>query len=98
MIRRIVKMKFKEEHVATFREIYWSVREAIEAMPGCYSVELLEDIHDPTIMFTYSIWEDEVSLDSYRKSAVFGTTWPKTKALFSEPAEAWSMDFVQDDQ
>ncbi len=94
MIRRVVKMTFKEEYIDVFLEIYRSIRDNIEQMPGCHSVELMRDINDSSTMFTYSIWEDEEALNAYRGSELFGKTWPRTKALFSQPAEAWSLDFV----
>ncbi|NNF34223.1 MAG: antibiotic biosynthesis monooxygenase [Saprospiraceae bacterium] len=94
MIRRVVKMKFQEMHLETFFSLFYEVKDDIENMEGCYSVELMKDIKDPTLMFTYSIWEDEEKLNAYRKSDLFAKTWPRTKALFSAPAEAWSLDFV----
>jgi hypothetical protein len=87
-------MQFHEEHLDAFMSLFYEVRDAIEKMEGCYSVELLKDIKDPTVMFTYSIWEEEENLNAYRKSDLFSKTWPKTKALFRAPAEAWSLDFV----
>lgn len=87
-------MKFREEDLESFVTLFHEVRDSIEEMEGCYSVELMRDIKDPTIMFTYSIWKDEGKLNAYRKSDLFGKTWPRTKAMFSEPAEAWSLDFV----
>ena len=87
-------MSFMEENVENFLEIFWEVRDKIEQVQGCHSVELLKDINDSSVMFTYSIWEDEESLNAYRKSDLFGKTWSRTKELFKVPAEAWSLDFV----
>jgi len=36
------------------------------------------------------MWESEEALNAYRKSELFGSVWPKTKACFANPAEAWS--------
>jgi autoinducer 2-degrading protein len=94
MIRRVVKMHFEEEHVEAFLEIFQEVKAAIEEVEGCYSVELLRDVNDPTVMFTYSIWQDENSLNAYRKGTLFGKTWPRTKALFRSPPEAWSLEYI----
>jgi len=60
--------------------------------PGCYHVEMLQDTADPRHCFTYSIWKDQESLDLYRKSDLFGEVWPKTKLLFDDKPEAWSLE------
>ena len=94
MIRRIVKMQFKEENIEEFIDLFYSVKEKIESMPGCHSVELMRDINHHSTMFTYSIWDSEEELNQYRVSPIFKSTWVKTKSLFQERAEAWSLDFV----
>ena len=94
MIRRIVKMKFREDCIEEFIEIFNSAKEKIESQSGCYSVELMTDLKDPTTMFTFSIWEDEASLQQYRNSSIFSSVWPKTKALFSHKPEAWSLQYL----
>lgn len=91
MLVRIVKMKFEENNLQTFKQLFETVKEQIRAFPGCHGVILLQDINDPNIFFTYSNWADEKSLDAYRKSAFFDDTWEKTKALFSNKPEAWSL-------
>ena len=88
-------MKFREECIEEFKEIFIEVKEKIESQPGCFSVELLVNINDPTIMFTFSIWDKESSLNAYRNSNIFSSVWPKTKALFSEQPEAWSLDCLE---
>jgi heme-degrading monooxygenase HmoA len=42
-------------------------------------------------MFTLSIWNKEEDLNEYRKSAFFKSTWAKTKILFCDKPEAWSL-------
>lgn len=91
MIKRIVKLTIREEDIATFMEIFRESKEKIAAQPGCYYVEMLQDQRDPRLCFTYSLWEDQGSLDAYRESALFGDVWPKTKALFDDKPEAWSL-------
>ncbi|MCW3126796.1 MAG: Antibiotic biosynthesis monooxygenase [Bacteroidetes bacterium] len=86
---RIVKMTFKEESIAEFQKIFEERKERIAAAPGCASVELLHD--DRNIFFTYSVWEDEVSLETYRDSELFTSTWALVKPLFKHKAEAWSV-------
>jgi heme-degrading monooxygenase HmoA len=44
--------------------------------------------------YTYSYWQDEVSLNNYRKSALFEVVWPKTKAMFDQKPIAHSLEKV----
>jgi len=89
---RIVKMHFKPEFCNDFLELYQNAHPKITAMPGCEGVQLLRDIHHPEIMFTYSNWRDEDALENYRHSELFIDTWKRTKALFAEKADAWSVE------
>lgn len=92
MITRIVKMTFKEENTEAFQNIFELVKERILNFEGCKSVKLLRDVNNPCVFFTYSKWENENSLNAYRKSLFFDDTWTKTKALFSDKPEAWSAE------
>ena len=85
---RIVKMTFKPESVEAFQKIFDERKKRIAAAPGCTSVELLRA---DNIFFTYSVWEDEVALETYRTSELFTTTWELVKPLFQSKAEAWSV-------
>jgi quinol monooxygenase YgiN len=91
---RIVKMHFKQELVGDFLELFNEAHPKITKMPGCMKLQLLRDINTPGILFTYSHWKDEQSLDHYRHSDLFIETWAKTKALFAHKAEAWSVEEV----
>lgn len=91
MLTRIVKMTFQEAKVKEFLKIFETEKEKIRAFDGCNSVELLNDIHHKNIFFTRSIWQSEEHLDKYRNSALFRATWSKTKKLFAEKPEAWSL-------
>jgi len=64
-------------------------------MPGCESLQLLQDKIIPGILFTFSRWKNEASLENYRQSELFIETWRKTKALFDQKAEAWSVEEVK---
>jgi quinol monooxygenase YgiN len=86
---RIVKMTFKEDSVNEFQKIFDERKERIAAAPGCASVELLHD--DRNVFFTYSVWEDEVALETYRTSELFTSTWSLVKPLFQSKAQAWSV-------
>ncbi len=95
MIKRIVKMTFRPETVEQFRrEVFEPTKAAIRAFPGCRHMELGQNAALPTMLFTLSIWDDAAALEAYRQSDLFKNTWAKTKALFAEKAEAWSLDIL----
>lgn len=92
MLVRVVKMTFRQEECDRFLELFEGWRHRIRAFPGCRYLELLHATDDSRVFVTYSEWESETDLDNYRKSDVFASVWPTVKAMFEEPAEAWSMD------
>lgn len=92
MMIRIVKMTFAPEKVNEFLEIFNSSKHLIRAMHGCNRLELLNDINSPNIFFTYSYWNSENDLNTYRTSELFACVWGQTKILFSAKAEAWSVE------
>ncbi len=91
MILRIVKMHFNEEDVEHFLKYFESIRTQIEAMPGMLNLKLYQDDKNNNVLFTISSWLNEQHLNNYRKSELFGVVWPKTKAMFAEKPEAWSL-------
>lgn len=90
MITRIVKMSFREEEIDKFKAIFANSKDAIRSFPGNLHVEMLHDIHNPGICFTYSWWENEEALNAYRHSVLFEKTWAATKVLFNDKPQAWS--------
>jgi len=95
MIKRIVKMTFREDAVETFlNEVFEHSKDRIRAFPGCQHMELLRQTTQPNVLFTLSFWDNEAALEVYRQSDLFQTTWAKTKVLFAEKAEAWSVEVV----
>lgn len=95
MILRIVKMKFKAEHCSEFLALFEKYHSQIAGFKNCLGVELLRDIHDPQIFFTYSQWESENDLNHYRESELFKSVWSQTKAMFEQKAEAWSIHKIR---
>ncbi|GAB5400331.1 MAG: antibiotic biosynthesis monooxygenase [Aureisphaera sp.] len=87
-------MEFEEEHVSTFLNNFEEVKSRIRVYPGCRYLELWRDKKDPSIFFTYSHWEQEADLESYRNSALFKSVWATTKPLFRSKAQAWSVDAI----
>ncbi|WP_299823909.1 antibiotic biosynthesis monooxygenase family protein [uncultured Pontibacter sp.] len=90
MLIRIVRMTFQPEKTAEFLEIFHNSKDRIQAFIGCNHVELLQDLNNPNIYSTYSLWDSEEHLNNYRRSELFGQVWPATKTLFAAKPEAWS--------
>lgn len=94
MIKRFVKMTFKPENIERFKDIFKASRDLIAAMDGCQHVELLQDINNPCVFFTLSMWDEPKFLEAYRQSELFEGVWAKTKILFDAKPEAWSVNIV----
>ena len=92
MLVRIVKMKFKEEAVENFQELFQNSKEKIRHFEGCQRLEFYQDQKDSSQFFTYSYWVSEKHLNNYCNSILFAKVWKATKAGFSEKAQAWSLD------
>ena len=91
MIIRIVKMTFKEERIDTFLENFNANKEKIRAVEGCEHLELLNDVDNENIFFTYSYWQSVDHLNQYRESNLFKNIWKNTKIHFSDKPQAWSV-------
>jgi quinol monooxygenase YgiN len=92
MFVRIVKMSFHEIHIDDFLSIFNTKKEPIRKSEGCQLLELYQDKSNPEIFFTYSYWNEEKDLENYRNSDLFKNVWAKTKTLFNDKPEAWSVD------
>lgn len=88
-------MTFKTEAVDDFMDIFRHAQPKISAFPGCNHVELIQDLQRPEVMMTYSLWDSPEALENYRHSELFQTTWAKTKVLFNDKPEAWSLEKVK---
>ncbi|MBY0432746.1 MAG: antibiotic biosynthesis monooxygenase [Cyclobacteriaceae bacterium] len=84
-------MHFTEAGVEEFLTIFNKHKEAIRNFPGCMSLQLLQDAEDENCYCTLSHWQDEQSLENYRKSELFGQVWGRVKTLFSERTQAFSL-------
>jgi quinol monooxygenase YgiN len=93
-IQRIVKMTFQPAHSAEFEEYFYQIKAQVANQPGCSSVRLLKDLSNNGVYFTYSIWDNQESLNAYRDTPLFGQVWPKVKAWFAEKPEAWSTEIL----
>ncbi|MBS1772986.1 MAG: antibiotic biosynthesis monooxygenase [Bacteroidetes bacterium] len=91
MIVRIVKMTFDSTQINNFLALFEERKQLIRHFEGCKHLELWQDAHQANVFFTYSIWDSEQHLNHYRFSELFKDTWSKTKILFADKAEAWSV-------
>jgi heme-degrading monooxygenase HmoA len=85
-------MTFREESVNDFKTLFDERKDTIKSFTGCTHLELWQDVRHPNVFFTYSHWESEVDLDHYRFSEFFKDTWSRTKALFQDKPQAWSVN------
>src|SRR5690606_4169611 len=95
MLIRIVKLTFKPDNIPSSERIFNESKNRILACEGCHTVDLYRAIDHPNVFFTYSLWEKERDLQSYRTSDCFKEVWAHTNELFSDRAEAWSVNKVQ---
>jgi len=91
MLVRIVKLTFKTENISSFEKLFEETKSYIRKFEGCTLLELYQDQNNPNIFFTYSYWENETFLDSYRESDFFKSVWSRTKVLFNDKPQAWSL-------
>lgn len=91
MIVRIVQMTFQHDKISDFTALFEERKASIRSFPGCSHVELWQDTRQENVFFTYSHWASEAHLDHYRFSEFFKDTWGKTKALFAEKPQTWSV-------
>ena len=91
MIVRIVQMTFDAEHVENFLALFEERKAMIRGFDGCSHLELWQDAKQPNIFFTHSHWQSGQHLHHYRVSELFKDTWSKTKALFADKPQAWSV-------
>ncbi len=94
MLVRIVKLSFEPSKIEEFLANFETNKEKIRDFKGCSFLELYRDQNTTNIFFTYSYWDSEADLNRYRHSALFKSVWAKTKPLFNEKPEAWSVDKV----
>lgn len=95
MFVRIVKMSFNAGDVDIFIKNFDANKTKIRDFKGCQFLELYRDKNNSNIFFTYSYWENESDLETYRQSELFKNVWSKTKPLFNAKPEAWSVDKLE---
>ncbi|SMG19438.1 putative quinol monooxygenase [Arenibacter troitsensis] len=91
MLVRIVKLTFKRENIASFEAIFENNKKKIRQADGCTFLELWQSEEEKNIFFTYSHWNSATDLENYKNSEFFKNVWQKTKQLFEDKPEAWSL-------
>jgi len=91
MLVRIVKLTFKKENIASFEAIFEENKIKIRQVEGCTFLELLQSKEVENVFFTYSYWNSITDLENYRNSKFFKSVWNRTKLLFEDKPEAWSL-------
>lgn len=94
MLVRIVKMSFHPENVEAFLKIFEEKQQFIRNNKGCRLLELYREKDESSVFFTYSYWDSAEDLNNYRNSDLFTDVWAKTKALFNDRPQAWSVDKI----
>jgi heme-degrading monooxygenase HmoA len=87
-------MSFQEDKIDLFLANFDSKKEQIRNFEGCSFLELYRDKEDTNLFFTYSYWNTPEDLENYRQSSLFKGIWAKTKILFNDRPQAWSVDKV----
>jgi len=64
MIIRIVKLSFHAEYISDFKTIFEKNKQKIISQKGCNRLEMLQDINDANVIFTYSWWHSEDDLNN----------------------------------
>jgi heme-degrading monooxygenase HmoA len=96
MITRIVKLTIQPDKTSEFLHLFNNSKSYILNSQGCNYIQVLHDIHQPNLFFTYSCWDTEEDLNNYRGSELFKTIWKQTKQLFADKAGAWSLQSPTD--
>lgn len=94
MFVRIVKMSFEPSEIEQFLANFELKKQQIRDFKGCEFLELYRDKKNTNIFFTYSFWNDEADLETYRHSELFKGVWAETKVMFNDKPEAWSVDKI----
>ncbi len=96
MIKRVVQMTFLPEEVDAFLELFTNTKSKIRNFKGCLHLELWQNTENKNVIYTYSLWQDENSLEQYRNSQLFRDTWALTKIKFMQKPNAFSVNCIDE--
>ena len=86
----------KQSEVETFKTYFDTVCETIRHQDGCTLLQAWQEVSDPSVFFTYSVWNSADDLENYRNSAFFLQFWKTVKPWFADKAEVWTFDKIVD--
>lgn len=92
MITRLVKLTLQPGKAWEFENLFYQSKPLIENFDGCQKTDLFKVAGTNNGYFTISYWSSEQHLENYRNSELFKNVWSKVKPLFSEKADAWTLD------
>ena len=92
MITRLVKLSLQADKAGDFEALFYQTQSLIEDFEGCHKTNLFKISGNACQYFTISYWNTEQDLENYRASALFKDVWSQVKPLFSEKAEAWTLN------
>jgi autoinducer 2-degrading protein len=91
MIIRIVRMEFQPAHVDDFLAHFSTIKPLIRSFPGVQHVELHRDASQSNVFYTFSKWDGEGDLETYRQSDLFKGAWSQAKKWFAGKPRAFSL-------
>ena len=91
MLTRIVRMEFHPQHVDDFLAQFDRVKHSIRSFPGVRHLELHRDASQSNVFYTYSKWDGEEHLETYRQSDLFQGAWAEVKVWFAAKPQAFSL-------
>ena len=91
MIIRIVRMEFQPAHVDDFLAHFSTIKPLIRSFPGVQHVELHRDANHSNVFYTYSNWDGESALETYRQSDLFKGAWSQARKWFAANPQAYSL-------
>ena len=94
MITRLVKLNLQADKAVEFEALFYQTQALIEDFEGCQKTNLFKVTGQASQYFTISYWNTEQDLENYRTSGLFKNVWSQVKPLFSEKAEAWTLNGV----
>jgi quinol monooxygenase YgiN len=94
-IVRLVKMTLHPERVDDFLRLFDERSSHIRSFPGCRRLELMSDVRHPNVLTTYSVWDSEAALATYRGSNLFKETWSLTREMFADRPSATSYSRIR---
>ena len=95
MITRIVKMVIKPEEVSSFVKHREKFTNKIRSFKGCVSHDFLKDKNVNNTFFSYSTWDSEQSIDTFRHSELFQSLKEINNRYYLKAEQAWTVENIK---